>query len=148
MKNLLFLVIALLVGGLLPIQSAINTQLGKVLNHPMQATFVSFCGALIAIVLYLALVRPEIPSITELRATPLIQFTGGLYGVVFVTAILVITPKIGIANTLVAAIVGQLIVSIFLDHFGLLGLERYPVNGSRIIGCIGLMISLLLVQKS
>jgi len=148
MKHLLLLAIALCVGGLLPVQGAINTQLGKILNHPMQATFVSFFGALIAIVLYLVVTRPEMPSLATLKTTPLINFTGGLYGVVFVTAILMLTPEIGIANTIVAAIVGQLIVSILLDHFGLLGIDRYPINSYRALGCIGLVISLWLIQKT
>ncbi len=148
MKNLLLLTMALCAGGLLPIQGAINSQLAKALNHPMQASFISFLGALVAIVLYLALVRPEIPSLATLKTTPILNFTGGLYGVIFVTAILVVTPKIGIASTLVATIVGQLIVSILLDHFGLLGLDRYPINTPRILGCIGLVVSLWLIQKT
>lgn len=148
MKHLLLLLIALCIGGLLPVQGAINTQLGKILNHPMQATFVSFFGALIAIVIYLAIARPEMPSLATLKTTPLINFSGGLFGVVFVTAILMVTPQIGIGNTIVAAIVGQLIVSIFLDHFGLLGLDRYPINTYRALGCIGLVLSLWLIQKT
>jgi len=148
MKNLLFVLFALCAGGLLPIQGAINAHLGKNLNHPLQATFISFFGALIAIVFFLIIFRPEIPSISALKSTPAINYTGGIYGVVFVTAVLMLTPKIGIANTLVAAVVGQLIVSVTLDHFGLLGLVKHPASLTRILGCVGLIVSLLLVQKT
>jgi transporter family-2 protein len=48
----------------------------------------------------------------------------------------------------VATIVGQLIVSVVLDHFGVFGLLRHPVNGFRLLGCVGLVLSLYLIQKS
>ena len=85
---------------------------------------------------------------SQLKATPAFYFSGGVYGVIFVTAILMLAPRIGIANTLVATIIGQLIVSVILDHFGLFGLMRHPVNGFRLLGCAGLMVSLYLIQKS
>ena len=47
MKNIVFLALALCVGGLLPVQGSINAYLGKSLNHPLQATFISFFGAIL-----------------------------------------------------------------------------------------------------
>jgi transporter family-2 protein len=148
MKNLLFLALALCAGGLVPIQGALNAHLGKSLNHPLQATFISFFGAIVVLVFLLILLSPSLPSIADLKSTPAIYYTGGIYGVVFVTAILTLTPRIGIANTVVATIVGQLIVSVILDHFGVFGLQRIPLSGLRMAGCVGLVISLYLVQKA
>ena len=148
MKNLLFLALALCVGGLLPIQGAINAHLGRSLNHPLQATFVSFFGASVVLVLLLLALNPALPSIPQLKSTPFLYYTGGIYGVIFVTTILMLAPRIGIANTLVATIVGQLIVSVGLDHVGALGLARLPVSGYRLLGCMGLLISLYLIQKT
>ena len=148
MRNLIFLVIALGVGGLLPVQGAINAHLGKNLNHPLQATFISFFGAIIFLIILLLILNPPLPSLTQIRTTPAIYFSGGIYGVIFVTTILMLAPRIGIANTLVATIIGQLIVSVFLDHVGAFGLQRHPVNVFRLIGCVGLLISLYLIQKT
>jgi transporter family-2 protein len=148
MKNILYLFLALCAGGLLPIQGSINAHLGKSLNHPLQATFISFFGAIIVLFLLLLALNPSWPSVSQLKATPVFYFTGGIYGVIFVTSILMLAPKIGIANTLVATIIGQLIVSVALDHFGAFGLLRHPINGFRLMGCAGLVISLYLIQKS
>lgn len=148
MKNCIFLLLALCVGGLLPVQGALNAHLGKGLNHPLQATFVSFFGAIIVLFLLLLALSPPLPSVSQLKSTPAVYYTGGIYGVVFVTTILMLAPRIGIANTLVATIVGQLIVSVILDHFGVFGLARHPINGFRLMGCAGLMISLYLIQKT
>ena len=148
MKNILFLALALCVGGLLPVQGSINAHLSKSLNHPLQATFISFFGAIIVIFLLLLALNPPLPSISQLKSTPAFYYSGGIYGVIFVTIILMLAPRIGIANTLVATIIGQLIVSVILDHFGIFGLLRHPVNGFRLLGCVGLMMSLYLIQKS
>ena len=148
MKNYIFLLLALCVGGLLPVQGSLNAHLGKGLNHPLQATFVSFFGAIIVLLLLLLALNPPLPSVSQLKSTPAVYYTGGIYGVIFVTTILMLTPRIGIANTLVATIVGQLIVSVIMDHFGVFGLVRHPVNGYRLMGCMGLMISLYLIQRT
>jgi bacterial/archaeal transporter family-2 protein len=148
MKTLLFLLLALCVGGLLPVQGSINAQLGKSLNHPLQATFISFFGAIIFLILLLMVFNPPLPSVSQLKSTPAFYYTGGIYGVIFVTTILMLAPRIGIANTLVATIIGQLIVSVILDHFGTFGLQRQPINGYRLLGCVGLLVSLYMIQKS
>ena len=148
MKTFLFLMLALAVGGLLPIQGAINAHLGKSLNHPLQATFISFFGAIIVLVVLLVALNPPLPTLAKLTSTPALYFSGGVYGVIFVTTILMLTPRIGIANTIVATIIGQLIVSVALDHVGGLGLVRRPINGYRLLGCLGLLVSLYLIQKT
>ena len=148
MKNLLLFLIAFAVGGLLPVQGSLNAHLGKSLNHPLQATFISFFGAIIVLVILLLALNPPLPSVAQLKSTPAFYYTGGVYGVIFVTAILMLAPRIGIANTLVATIVGQLIVSVILDHFGVFGLLRHPVNHFRLLGCVGLVVSLYLIQKT
>lgn len=45
MKNLACLRLALVVGGLVPIQGSINAGLGRSVNHPLQAAFVSSLGS-------------------------------------------------------------------------------------------------------
>jgi transporter family-2 protein len=147
MKNLLLLMVALCAGGLVPVQGSINAHLSKGLNHPLQATFISFFGALVLLVVVLMVLNPALPSLSQLRAIPPIYYTGGIYGVLFVTTLLVLTPHIGIASTVVATIVGQLILSVILDHFGLFGLARHPISLPRLIGSAGLLVSLYLVQK-
>ena len=44
-------------------------------------------------------------------------------------------------------ITGQLIGSVLIDHFGLMGLTPYPLNLNRIIGIFLLFSGLMLVVK-
>ena len=144
---MIFFIIALGAGGLFAIQGVVNAELGKRFEHPLQASFISFLVALIFIVICLLILRPVIPPLSELKNISPINFTGGIYGVVYVTTILFLAPKLGIANTLVATIAGQLILSVIFDHFGLFGLVQRSVNIYRIIGCAGFLISLYFIQK-
>ncbi len=146
MNKFVFLFIALCAGGLVPIQGAINAHLGKNLNHPLQASLISFFGAVVLLVVILMALSPSLPSMGQLKLVPLYYYSGGVYGVIFVTTVLVLAPHIGIANTLVATIVGQLILSLIMDHFGVFGLTKYPISGIRILGCVGLLVSLYLIQ--
>ena len=49
---------------------------------------------------------------------------------------------------LTAAVAGQLAAALVLDHFGLLGLVRHPVNLSRALGLILVLVGAVLVRKS
>lgn len=139
---------ALTAGGMVAIQGTINSGLSKRLNHPLQASLISFAGAIPFIIVILFILHPRIPEWSHLREVPPIYYTGGIYGVIFVTTILFLATKIGIANTVVATIVGQLILSVFLDHIGFLDLAVKPINIYRGAGCVGLLLSLYLIQKS
>lgn len=147
MKQLLLMSVALIIGGLVPLQGSINAQLGKALNHPLQASLISFMGGTLAIIAMLVLLRPELPAVTLVRAQPWYLFCGGLIGASFVTMVLVLAPTIGIANTLTASIAGTIIVSAVFDHFGLMGLPVRPVSLARIMGCVGMLASLMLIQR-
>ncbi|PLX42187.1 MAG: EamA-like transporter family protein [Deltaproteobacteria bacterium] len=147
MKTLTLMAIALLVGGVLPLQSAINSRLGQVLSHPLQASFISFLGGTIGLLAVLTLIRPELPSPALLRSQPLHLYIGGLLGAAYVTMVITIAPRIGIANTLTASIAGSILVSVIFDHFGLMGMPVKELNLPRIVGSAGMLVSLLLIQR-
>ena len=145
MKSI-FLLIAILAGCLLPIQGALLSKLGASLNHPVQATMVSYIGGLLVCLIILFINRTPYPEIKTLLAIDWHLYLAGFFGALFVSSMIVIMPKIGIANMLAAAIVGQLIASSIIDHFGLLGALRVPVSLARVLGIAFLLAGLYLVQ--
>lgn len=148
MRVFVFLLIAILVGGLFPVQGAINTRLASFMSHPLHATFISFSGGVLVLIGIFMFSKIGFPSIANVKATPWLYLTGGLYGVLIVSVLLILTPKLGIANTLISMMAGQVIISVVLDHFGLLGLDVRPATIWRIVGCLGLVTSLYLIQRS
>jgi len=59
---------------------------------------------------------------------------------------LYLMPRIGIANMLAAAILGQLVMSVIFDHFGLAGI-KIEINPSRVIGIILLLAGVYFLQR-
>lgn len=141
------LALAIAAGFMLPIQGALNARLGTIMDHPMQATLISYLGGLIACLLVLFLVQRNIPEYRKLAEIDWYLYCGGFLGAVFVSSMLYLIPKIGIANMLAAAIVGQLIMSTLLDHFGALGNPKISINSSRIIGIFLLLLGLYFIQR-
>lgn len=142
------IIIAILVGGLVPLQSSINAFLGGYMKTPLAATFINFFGGTIIVMVILALLfRHQIPSFSELGQVPWYLYFGGLLGATFVTTIVMLTPKIGVTNMLVGAMVGQIVISLIFDHFGWMNLTPHPISWQRVAGVLFLIIGVILTQK-
>lgn len=151
-KHLILLLVAVLVGGVVPVQANVNAQLGRLLGtevpQKIATTCVSFIGGTLGAIVLLLIVsggRPRLET-SPLNAPPLL-LTGGLYGVVFVSASIMLVPRIGTAATVGAMLCGQMIVSVFFDHIGFLGAARYAATPGRIGGLALMMLGLLLVSQ-
>ena len=107
----------------------------------------SFVVGAITLALVLSVSSERFPSIADLRDTPKGLMIGGALGAVYVTSVLLIIPRIGVANTLVAVVVGQVVVALALDHFGVLGLPIRPVTLTRAFGAGTVVLGLYLVQR-
>ena len=147
MKTQLLLLIALAVGGLLALQGMVNAQLGKSLSHPLQASFVSFSVALLFLMILMFFFGIRVPARQALGEMPWYLYTGGLLGLVYVTSVLVLIPRAGVANTILAIFVGQMLLSISADHFGWFNTPVRTMDLSRTSGCALLLAGLYLIQS-
>lgn len=148
MTKYLLMSVAVIVGMGLPLQGAINAQMGKTLQNPLLATFVSFSGGLLAIALILLAITPGVPALEIPKGTPWYLYCGGLPGVVFVTTTLLLFPRIGATNALAGFLVGQFIASVAFDHFGWMGVPERPVSIPRVVGVAFLVVGMLLVSAT
>jgi transporter family-2 protein len=88
------------------------------------------------------------PDFAATRALPWYAWLGGVYGACFVVAAAGGVPRLGVAMTITLMVGGQLLISLFLDHFGALGVPRQPLNLGRVAG-VGLVLAgVLLVRRS
>lgn len=144
--NSIYIIVAILAGVVFAIQPTVNENVGRSLNHPIQASFVSFLvGTVLLLAINLAL-EIKLPSINKLIAIPWwLWLTGGAIGVFVVTAALTIQPKIGAGVWISCFIFGQLVMSILLDNYGWLGLAIHPINPMRALGALLLAIGAILV---
>jgi len=109
---------ALAVGAAAAAQAGINSTAGDALGHPMYGALTSFCGANLLLVcsnIILTLYRwsdtnnatlgaPE-PLVFK-RALYWFEYTGGLFGAVFVASAVFVSPIVGFALFFVGLVLG------------------------------------------
>jgi transporter family-2 protein len=147
MRTLLLMLVAALAACVIPFQAIINGRLGQSVQNPLLASLISFTTGTVALAVVLLATTPGWPSLPADPSRSWSLFTGGLLGAVFVTAVLVLVPRIGTANVLAASIVGQLVMSLIIDHFGLLGIPQQGLSGVRLLGGTLLVLGMLLIQR-
>jgi len=140
------LLFALLVGLLLPLQAGINSQLRLHMGHPLWASLVSFTGGTLALVCLLALNRISLPPVGWLERVPWWQLTGGLLGALFVTAALMLAPRLGAATLVASVVAGQMVGSMVIDHYGIVGYPQHDLSVERIMGMLLVIIGVALIQ--
>jgi bacterial/archaeal transporter family-2 protein len=140
------LALAVIAGVLIAIQAPTNAILGKASGSPVVAAFISFVVGTLALGTMVA-ARSGRLFAPELRQVPWYAWVGGFYGAFFVAMAAFAAPRIGVATMLTAAIGGQILAALMLDHFGLLGLARQPVSAERIAGAILVLLGAVLVRR-
>jgi len=141
------IMLATAVGGLIPLQGVVNSKLAKLLSHPLQAAFISFFTGTIVLAVLMYLFNVGYPSLTQLRQNSMFLYFGGIIGVAFIVANIIFIPRIGVVLMLLAAILGQMIMSIWFDHNGTLGVPQREIDFNRITGLTCVLFGLFFMQR-
>lgn len=147
MKTLLILA-ALLSGAALAVQVGLNGELRIRTRSPLLAATISFATGTVILLGVLGVLRPELPDRTALAASPWWVWVGGLVGAGYVTAAAAFAPRLGAAPWLGLIVTGQILMSLVLDHFGLVGFPTHPLTVTRLVGAILLLCGVVLVLRS
>lgn len=148
MSNIYFLLlVALIAGAVLPVQTAVNNKMALTVGSPILGAFVSFAVGTLSILLYSVASGESLASLSDSKNAPLIAWAGGLLGAFFVTATIILLPRIGVAMTISLIIAGQMVTALVMDHFGLLGLDVRPISLLRVIGVVLISLGVTLIRK-
>ena len=130
------------------VQAAVMGELGERAGIFPALAF----SGVVAVVLGLLLLLVADQSLRGLGAVvrePLWLWTGGALSVLIILAITVSSPRIGLAATIGIIIAFNLGVAAVIDRFGLFGLDRIPLDWSRLLGLVFLGAgAALTLQKS
>lgn len=135
--SMIYYVIAFAAGIGIALQTTLNSQLARGLGgDPVTAALFSFALGAFSLGIYALLRGGLFTSLATLPSQPLWSLAGGLIGACALFSYVVIAPKIGFSALLGLAIVGQLLSSQIIDHYGLLGVIRRPVSLLRLGGML------------
>lgn len=134
--------IALLAGISLSIEGAIYGVLGESIGK-LESSFYNFAvGSVIMGIVLLFLGKG---SLSYTWKAPKWQLSGGVLGVIYLTILVIGIPLLGVGVTMISVIVGQMAMSMFIEHKGWFGSKKTQLSKEKLIA-VGLMaIALVLV---
>ena len=143
---MLSMIAVVIAGGATALQAPTNAKMMTAVGSPVNAAFVSFAVGTAALGL-LAVILQAKPDMAAARNLPWYAWIGGLYGAVFVVAAAWGVPRLGVALTITLMVAGQLLISLFLDHFGAFGVPRSPINLGRLAGVALVIGGVVMVRR-
>jgi transporter family-2 protein len=147
MHTTIFALLAMGAGACIAIQASANGDFRKSLgDNPLFAAFFSICGTFLTAITAMLILRPAVPSAATLRETPWWNWIGGPLGALIVLAGAALTARLGAALFIALVVGGQLLCSLALDHFALLGLSEQPITGGRLLGAALVVAGVLCIK--
>ena len=143
------IILGFLAGVGLPIQTSVNTRLRKKVGSPFNAALVSFLvGLLFLSVLLLVTGQGLHIPFEQLLNEPAWIWIGGICGVVFLTGNILLFPKLGGVQTVVLPVLGQILMGLTIDNFGLFYSQQTSLTAFRIAGAALVLLGVVLVSTA
>jgi bacterial/archaeal transporter family-2 protein len=138
MANLILTVLIGVLGGIaVGVQGPIVSQMSQRIGTMAGTFVVHISGAILSGAILLALGGEKIGNWRNLSWY---MFLSGSFGVVLYLTINQTMPRLGATTALALIIIGQLVMGIIIDHFGLFGIAVRPIDAMRLAGA-GLLIA-------
>ncbi|UPT70475.1 MAG: DMT family transporter [Flavobacterium sp. JAD_PAG50586_2] len=146
-SNLIYLVMALITGALIPVQASTNAAFTKSVGNPFITGLMVFVVGFLGMVVFVLISGTSMPTTEQVIAAPLYSYLGGIIVVSYVIIISILVPRIGVGNSIAFIVTGQVLFATIIDHFGLFGVNARSIDLTRIIGLILLIGGVYLVMK-
>jgi bacterial/archaeal transporter family-2 protein len=143
----ILMLVALVAGAMMPTQAATNNKMAAVLDSPILAAFLSFVIGTLALLIFTIASGNGISSLIAAKDAPPVAWIGGFLGAFFVTAAVMLVPRLGVAMTFSLIIAGQMLVTLVIDHFGLLGVPVKEVSLARVGGIVLITAGVVLIRR-
>lgn len=132
---------AVVSGILVALMVTCNGTLSNYLGDYPALTFIHGIG-FITIITILILTKQKFP---KLKGIPIYLFSGGALGVFMIFSNNICFTYLGVSLTVALGLLGQLIASYIIDHFGLFGMEISKFQKEKIIGFIVIFAGIVLM---
>jgi transporter family-2 protein len=137
----------LIVGGLLAVQAAANLQLATSVGSPLggAALQLSIGAVLLTVV---AAVVGTLGALDALHGVRFWHLIGGVGSAVYITAGILLFPRLGAIVAVGLFVAGQMLASLVLDGFGWLGVAKEPIDLAAVTGVIGVVLGTVLIVRA
>ncbi len=132
---------------LLPLQAGLNGKMGRAVGDSAYAALISFLVGTLGLFFYAIIVQLDFGSIRQAANIHWSVWSAGLLGAFYVTAVIILTPRLGATLTFGLVVAGQLGMALFLDHFALLGVPGQSFSWQRLAGIALITAGVILIRK-
>src|SRR3712207_648725 len=139
--------LAIAAGVSIVVQQVLNSNLRTALNSAAWSGFISYFVGVVCMALLAAALRDPVPSVSVAARIPWWAWSGGLFGAIFIGLAILLVPQLGAATFIALLVTGQMLASVTIDHFGLLGLTRRAIDLPRLIGVALLVGGVVLIRR-
>ena len=139
--------LALLAGAVVTLQTGSNARLKEAFGHALPAVVISSLIGIVLLTAMIGVTRAPLPSLGRAMAAPWSAWLGGVLGAAYAVTVVMLARELGAATLTACAVTGQLLCSVVLDHFGLLGFDVQAVSPGRLTGCLLLLAGTWLIWK-
>lgn len=129
----------------IPVLASLNAQLGQRIGSPPAAAAVLFLVAA-GVALAVTVLSSGASALSEVPAQPPRLFLAGILIAFYVLSITWIAPRFGLGNAVFCVLLGQIASASAIDHFGLFGVTRQPLNLTRGSGIAAMALGLILLR--
>lgn len=140
------ILVAVIIGILLPIQTSVNSRLGRIVTSPFVSSMISFTVATIFLIVVSLIDRSAIlVPLSYFQTAPWWVWLGGLVGVIGLTANILLFQVLGSVQTVIMPILGQILMSLLIDNFGWFDVSVKHLTLVRGLGAVLLIIGVVLM---
>lgn len=144
---MIYLFMALAIGLIVPLQSAVNNALRLSLRSgTVLAALVSFAVGTVTLLAVGVATGQPFASLAGLPRVPWWQWLGGVMGAFFVFGTTLLAPRIGVAAMVSLIVAGQVVSSLLFDRYGLVGLPVRDISWIRLAGAALILVGGVLVN--
>ncbi len=144
-RKLMYLAIPLVVGAAITLQGVFSNKIGEQSGIIQMVILMHLFGLIAGIIVYLIGGNTSITFIKEINFLPIIA---GSLGVIIVSGFAKSISLNGMLTTIMISVMIQMIFSKIIDHFGLFGVTKNPVNIMQIVSIVFMISAVVLFQKS
>lgn len=142
-KVLVFYFFTLLLGIVLDVHLAMNSEVGKALGNPRVGNALFWCiGALAAVVI--GITGWQAGALNGVRTVNPLLLTAGILGACLVFGIIWLIPQVGARGVFINLLAGQVLGGMILSHFGWLGSPVQRVTPIHIVGAAIMLVGVVL----
>ncbi len=146
-SNLIYLIMALITGALIPIQASTNAAFSKSIGNPYITGLMVFIVGLVGMIIFALVSRVSMPTTQQLVSAPLYGYLGGLIVATYVVMITILVPRIGVGTAIGFIVTGQVLFAVIIDHFGLFNVAARAIDATRFVGVLLIVGGVYLVMK-